>query len=178
MSSNANTTATMDSIKKKMQSMKLEKENAVDRAEQAEQKQKDLEEKLKASEEESNSLQKKIQQIEAELDAAQEQLGEANGKLEAKEKAATDVSLPFVSYFQVSTSRSIATDTKDMRYRSVESFAPRISEKLYHSTVTRTSIVSERQTTASQNGCPFLTEYFTFFLHCSYLSENDEMNSN
>ena len=38
----------MDSIKKKMQSMKLEKENAVDRAEQAEQKQKDLEEKLKA----------------------------------------------------------------------------------------------------------------------------------
>jgi len=48
MSSNANTTATMDSIKKKMQAMKLEKENAVDRAEQAEQRQKDFEEKLKA----------------------------------------------------------------------------------------------------------------------------------
>ncbi|CAF3989452.1 unnamed protein product, partial [Rotaria sp. Silwood1] len=47
MSSNANTTATMDSIKKKMQSMKLEKENAADRADQAEQAQKDLEEKLK-----------------------------------------------------------------------------------------------------------------------------------
>ncbi len=47
MSSNANTTATMDSIKKKMQAMKLEKENAVDRAEQAEQRQKDFEEKLK-----------------------------------------------------------------------------------------------------------------------------------
>ena len=45
------------------------------------------------SEEESNGLQKKIQQIEAELDAAQEQLAEANAKLEAKEKAATDVSL-------------------------------------------------------------------------------------
>ncbi len=38
----------MDSIKKKMQAMKLEKENAVDRAEQAEQRQKDFEEKLKA----------------------------------------------------------------------------------------------------------------------------------
>lgn len=48
MSSNANTTATMDSIKKKMQAMKLEKENAVDRAEQAEQRQKEFEEKLKA----------------------------------------------------------------------------------------------------------------------------------
>lgn len=48
MTSNANTTATMDSIKKKMQAMKLEKENAVDRAEQAEQRQKDFEEKLKA----------------------------------------------------------------------------------------------------------------------------------
>lgn len=48
MSSNANTTATMDSIKKKMQAMKLEKENAVDRADQAEQRQKDFEEKLKA----------------------------------------------------------------------------------------------------------------------------------
>ncbi len=47
MSSNSNTTATMDSIKKKMQSMKLEKENAIDRAEQAENRQKDLEEKLK-----------------------------------------------------------------------------------------------------------------------------------
>lgn len=40
-------TPTMDSIKKKMQSMKLEKENAIDRADQAEQKVKDLEEKAK-----------------------------------------------------------------------------------------------------------------------------------
>jgi hypothetical protein len=45
---NSNNTATMDSIKKKMQSMKMEKENAVDRADQAEQRQKDFEEKLKA----------------------------------------------------------------------------------------------------------------------------------
>jgi hypothetical protein len=48
MATNTNTTATMDSIKKKMQSMKLEKENAADRAEQAEQRQKDFEEKLKS----------------------------------------------------------------------------------------------------------------------------------
>ncbi len=38
----------MDSIKKKMQSMKLEKENAMDRADQAEQKVKELEDKIKA----------------------------------------------------------------------------------------------------------------------------------
>ena len=37
----------MDSIKKKMQSMKLEKENAIDRADQNEQKVKDLQEKAK-----------------------------------------------------------------------------------------------------------------------------------
>jgi hypothetical protein len=48
MASNTNTTATMDSIKKKMQSMKLEKENGIDRAEQAENRQKELEEKVKA----------------------------------------------------------------------------------------------------------------------------------
>ncbi|CAF4517817.1 unnamed protein product, partial [Rotaria magnacalcarata] len=47
MSSNSNTTATMDSIKKKMQSMKMEKDNGIERAEQAEQAQKDLEDKLK-----------------------------------------------------------------------------------------------------------------------------------
>lgn len=47
MSSNSNTTATMDSIKKKMQSMKVEKDNAIERAEAAEQAQKDLEDKLK-----------------------------------------------------------------------------------------------------------------------------------
>jgi len=40
-------TPTMDSIKKKMQAMKLEKENTMDRADQAEQKTKDLEDKLK-----------------------------------------------------------------------------------------------------------------------------------
>ena len=40
-------TPTMDSIKKKMQAMKLEKENAIDRADQNEQKTKELEDKLK-----------------------------------------------------------------------------------------------------------------------------------
>lgn len=122
---NSNNTATMDSIKKKMQAMKTEKENAADRADQAEQRQKEFEDKLKAvsaitnlfvfvaweehrwslfslsfqSEEEGNALQKRIQQIEAELDAAQEQLGEANAKLETKEKAAADVRL--ISFFSL-----------------------------------------------------------------------------
>ena len=48
MATNVNTTATMDSIKKKMASMRQEKDNAADRAERAEQNQKDLEEKLKS----------------------------------------------------------------------------------------------------------------------------------
>ena len=40
-------TPTMDSIKKKMQAMKTEKENASDRAEKAEQNTKDVEDKCK-----------------------------------------------------------------------------------------------------------------------------------
>jgi hypothetical protein len=41
-------TPTMDMIKKKMQAMKREKEEAGDRADSAEQKTKDIEDKLKA----------------------------------------------------------------------------------------------------------------------------------
>ena len=40
-------TPSMESIKKKMQTMKMEKDNAHDRADQHEQKAKELEEKLK-----------------------------------------------------------------------------------------------------------------------------------
>lgn len=108
----------MEAIKKKMQAMKLEKDNAVDRAETAEQQARDANlraEKvnhlillkkfsefnfqfyfISQSDEEVRALQKKIQQIENELDQVQEQLGQANNKLEEKEKA-----LQQVKYFTV-----------------------------------------------------------------------------
>lgn len=82
----------MEAIKKKMQAMKLEKDNAVDRAEQAEQQARDANLRAEKSEEEVRALQKKIQQIENELDQVQEGLSQANVKLEEKEKTLQNVS--------------------------------------------------------------------------------------
>ena len=83
----------MDSIKKKMQAMKLEKENAMDRADQQEQKTKEMEDKLKLAEEENGALMKKISQLDQDLDKTQEQLAEANTKLETAAKTSADVSV-------------------------------------------------------------------------------------
>ncbi|CAH4022910.1 unnamed protein product [Pieris brassicae] len=77
----------MDAIKKKMQAMKLEKDNALDRAAMCEQEAKDANLRAEKAEEEARQLQKKIQTIENELDQTQEALMQVNGKLEEKEKA-------------------------------------------------------------------------------------------
>ncbi|KAK6631424.1 hypothetical protein RUM44_005951 [Polyplax serrata] len=83
----------MDAIKKKMQAMKLEKDNAMDRAQMCEQQAKDANLRAEKAEEEARSLQKKIQQIENELDQTQEQLMQVNAKLEEKDKALQNVSV-------------------------------------------------------------------------------------
>ncbi|KAA8584714.1 hypothetical protein FQN60_008499 [Etheostoma spectabile] len=73
----------MEAIKKKMQMLKLDKENAIDRAEQAEGDKKGAEDKCK---------QKKLKGVEDELDKYSESLKDAQEKLEQAEKKATDVS--------------------------------------------------------------------------------------
>lgn len=82
----------MDAIKKKMQAMKLEKDNAMDRADTLEQNARDANARADRLEEEVRNLQKKIQQIENEFDTCQENLMQANTKLEEKEKALQNVS--------------------------------------------------------------------------------------
>lgn len=82
----------MDAIKKKMQAMKLEKDNAMDRADNCEQQARDANARADKTEEEVRALQKKIQQIEQELEHNQEQLQQANTRLEEKEKALQNVS--------------------------------------------------------------------------------------
>ncbi|CAG9566284.1 unnamed protein product [Danaus chrysippus] len=77
----------MDAIKKKMQAMKLEKDNALDRAAMCEQQAKDANLRAEKAEEEARQLQKKIQTIENDLDQTQEGLMQVNAKLEEKEKA-------------------------------------------------------------------------------------------
>merc|ERR1711963_316523 len=61
--------AKMDAIKKKMQAMKLEKDNAMDRADACEQQAKDANLRAEKAEEEVRDLQKKMQQLESDLDA-------------------------------------------------------------------------------------------------------------
>ncbi|XP_031331895.1 uncharacterized protein LOC116162420 [Photinus pyralis] len=82
----------MDAIKKKMQGMKLEKENALERAAHNEQMAKDANLRAEKNEEEARALQKKIQTIENDLDQTGEQLTQINAKLEEKEKALQTVS--------------------------------------------------------------------------------------
>uniref|UniRef100_A0AAV2IWR6 Tropomyosin n=1 Tax=Knipowitschia caucasica TaxID=637954 RepID=A0AAV2IWR6_KNICA len=80
----------MEAIKKKMQMLKLDKENAIDRAEQAEVDKKGAEDKCKQLEEELLGLQKKLKGVEDELDKYSESLKDAQEKLEQAEKKATD----------------------------------------------------------------------------------------
>ena len=77
----------MEAIKKKMQAMKLEKDNAMDAADVCEQKSKDANIRAEKAEEEVHELQKKMQQLESDLDVTQEKLLNASQKLEEKEKA-------------------------------------------------------------------------------------------
>ncbi|PWA20895.1 hypothetical protein CCH79_00007181 [Gambusia affinis] len=83
----------MEAIKKKMQMLKLDKENAIDRAEQAETDKKAAEDKCKQLEDELLDLQKKLKQTEDELDKFSEGLKDAQEKLELSEKKAADVNL-------------------------------------------------------------------------------------
>ncbi|OPJ70137.1 hypothetical protein AV530_019360 [Patagioenas fasciata monilis] len=80
----------MDAIKKKMQMLKLDKENALDRAEQAEADKKAAEERSKQLEDELVALQKKLKGTEDELDKYSESLKDAQEKLELADKKATD----------------------------------------------------------------------------------------
>ncbi|RXN33293.1 ras-related Rab-8A [Labeo rohita] len=80
----------MEAIKKKMQMLKLDKENAIDRAEQAESDKKAAEDKCKQLEDELLALQKKLKGTEDELDKYSEALKDAQEKLELSEKKASD----------------------------------------------------------------------------------------
>merc|ERR1712027_195978 len=62
--------------------MKLEKDNAMDRADACEQQAKDANLRAEKAEEEVRDLQKKMQQLESDLDVTQEKLLNANQKLE------------------------------------------------------------------------------------------------
>merc|ERR1712029_463596 len=79
--------AVMDAIKKKMQAMKVEKDNACDRADQCEEASKAAKLRAEKAEDEVSELQAKARQLETELDLTTERLGIVTLQLEEKEKS-------------------------------------------------------------------------------------------
>ncbi|VDL94400.1 unnamed protein product [Schistocephalus solidus] len=80
----------MEAIKKKMLVMKLDKENAVDLADQLEEKLKEKEMEMMKKEEEIGEISKRLTALEAEKESSESQLTETNQKLEDTEKRATE----------------------------------------------------------------------------------------
>ena len=76
----------MDAIKKKMQAMKLEKDNAISKAETFEIQAKDANHKAEKAEEEVRDLERKVQTLENSLYKTQEKLDTNVLQLEEKEK--------------------------------------------------------------------------------------------
>ena len=82
----------MDAIKKKMQAMKVEKDNAMDRSDVCEQQAKEAKIRAAKVEEEVADLVKKAQQLEVELDKTKEELMATTQRLEEKERVVLEVS--------------------------------------------------------------------------------------
>lgn len=79
----------MDAIKKKMQAMKLEKDNAMDKADTCEGQAKDANLRADKVNEEVRDCEKKLVQVEIDLTNSKNQLEQANAELEDKEKLLT-----------------------------------------------------------------------------------------
>merc|ERR1712142_25889 len=77
----------MDAIKKKMQAMKVEKDNACDKMDACEEAMKTAKVRAQKGEDEVAELDAKAKQLETELDLTVEKLGIATLQLEEKEKA-------------------------------------------------------------------------------------------
>nr|VZI30432.1 unnamed protein product [Spirometra erinaceieuropaei] len=80
----------MEAIKKKMLAMKLDKENAVDLADQLEEQLKEKETEMMKKDEEIGEISKRLTALEAEKESSESQLTETNQKLEDTEKRATE----------------------------------------------------------------------------------------
>merc|ERR1712212_660853 len=77
----------MDAIKKKMQAMKVEKDNACDRCDVCEEASKVAKVRAEKAEDEVSELAAKSRQLETELDLTTEKLGIISLQLEEKEKS-------------------------------------------------------------------------------------------
>ena len=104
----------MDAIKKKMQAMKVEKDNACDQADVSEEKMKAARIRAQKGEDEVAELELKSRQLETELDITAERLSIATLQLEEKEKqlAATELEMNALTRL-VALSRRVAQKKLD-----------------------------------------------------------------
>merc|ERR1712001_178781 len=89
----SNTSCRMEAIKKKMQAMKVEKDNACDRVDVCEEQCKAARIRAAKGEDEVDELMTKARQLETELDLTTEKLAIATLQLEEKEKLLADTEL-------------------------------------------------------------------------------------
>merc|ERR1711955_190721 len=82
----SHTTTEMDAIKKKMQAMKVEKDNACDRVDKCEEACKAARLRASKAEDEVDELMTKARQLETELDLTNERFGLVSIQLDEKEK--------------------------------------------------------------------------------------------
>ena len=82
----------MEAIKKKMAALKIEKDNALDKMETAENQLRDANMRGEKANEETMILENKLKQIENELVNSQNELENTTKRLEDKEKTLTNVS--------------------------------------------------------------------------------------
>merc|ERR1712212_551962 len=92
-SSPNNRVVTMEAIKKKMQAMKVEKDNACDRVDVCEEQCKAAKLRASKAEDEVDELMTKARQLETELDLTTEKLGIATLQLEEKQLAASELEM-------------------------------------------------------------------------------------
>merc|ERR1712079_791881 len=83
----------MEAIKKKMQAMKVEKDNACDQADVSEEKMKAARIRAQKGEDEVAELELKSRQLETELDITAERLSIATLQLKEKQLAATELEM-------------------------------------------------------------------------------------
>lgn len=83
----------MNAIKKKLQTLKVEKELAIDRADSCDQQAKEAIRREEQLRDQVKQLEKKLIQMRADLEVSRIQLGQSNANLVCKEKAYFMVSL-------------------------------------------------------------------------------------
>ncbi|CAH8634049.1 unnamed protein product [Heterobilharzia americana] len=172
----------MEHIKKKMLAMKLDKENAVDEADQLEAKLREKELEMQTKDEEAAEVVKKIQQIETDKETAQSQLVETNTKLEETEKRATESNqkhaenaMRKASELNLDTSDDSSSLESPVRMKQLSNARSQVRGIIRQ---TQKRLRRRRTTSRANEESRFKNAYPTFLLHNWRFRNHDCQRSN